>query len=115
MSGFKNAYRIVTNKIYSPMTSTLEQYFLNPLYITYYTIMGDDFISNREINYAYYFINLFLSIIISLSGCVYNEFFILFFCGLEHETYQQISKRSKSYGQKLTELSLDESDDNITI
>ena len=111
LSGFKNGYRIITNKIYSPMTSTLELYFLNPLYITYYFILGDDFISNGEINYIYYFINLFLSIIISLCGLVYNEFLILFFCGLEHETHKQISERSNF--EKLTELTIPEDLDTI--
>ena len=111
LSGFKNGYRIITNKIYSPMTSTLELYFLNPLYITYYFIIGDDFISNGEINYIYYFINLFLSIIISLCGLVYNEFLILFFCGLEHETHKQISERSNF--EKLTELTIPEDLDTI--
>ena len=113
LSGFKNGYRVATNKIYTPMTSTLEQYFLNPLYITYYFIMGEDFISNGEINYIYYFINLFLSIIISLSGCVYNEFIILFFCGLEHETHKQISERSEYFVEQFTELTIVDDVDTV--
>jgi len=40
------------------------------------------------------FIILFLAVIISLCGCVYNEIIILFFCGLEQNTHHQIAKRS---------------------
>ena len=32
ISGAKNLFRVVTNKIYSPMAKTLSDYFLNPVY-----------------------------------------------------------------------------------
>ena len=96
LSGLKNGFRVVTNKIYSPMTATLEQYFLNPIYITYYFLTCDDFLSNGKMNYLYYFLNLFFSIFISLSGCVYTEFLILFFYGLEHDTHNQVTRRASS-------------------
>ena len=94
LSGLKNGFRIITNKIYSPMTATLEQYFLNPIYITYYFIACNDFLSNGKMSYAYYFVNLFFAIFISLSGCIYNEFLILYFCGFERNTYKQVSGRA---------------------
>ena len=40
--------------------------------------------------------NMILSTIISLSGCVYNEFLILFFCGLHRETHDQIVLRANT-------------------
>ena len=55
---------------------------------------GLDYFTNGEINYAYFILNLILSIIISFLGCVYNEFLILFCFGLERDTYKQITERS---------------------
>jgi len=107
LSGLKNGFRVVTNKIYSPMTATLEQYFLNPIYITYYFLVCDDFLSNGKMNYLYYFLNLFFAIFISLSGCVYNEFLILFFCKLEHDTHNQVTRRA-SFAIELGECEADD-------
>ena len=46
-----------------------------------------------------------LHILISFFGCVYNEFIILFFCGLERNTHDQVSKRASSkIDENLTEL-----------
>jgi len=33
ISGAKNLFRVVTNRIYSPMAKTLSDYFLNPVYL----------------------------------------------------------------------------------
>ena len=110
LSGGKNTFRIMTNKIYSPMTSTLAEYCLNPLYIIYYFIFQNDFISNGNKSYAYFIINIILSLLISLSGFVYNEFLVLFFCGLERETYCQVSKRA-SEKIEMYSFSVDEESD----
>ena len=37
-----------------------------------------------------------MALIISFFGCVYNEFIILFFCGLEKNTFKQVSLRSNT-------------------
>ena len=37
-SGGRNNYRIITNKLYSPMARTLTDSFLDPLFIIYYYI-----------------------------------------------------------------------------
>ena len=87
-------FRVTTNKIYSPMAATLSQYFLNPIYITINFILGNDFNSIGKRNYVYFIINFLLSFIISFCGCVYNEFLILFFYGLQYETHDQISSRA---------------------
>ena len=94
LCGGQNMFRVTTNKIYSPMAATLSQYFLNSIYITINFILGNDFNSNGKRNYVYFIINFLLSFIISFCGCVYNEFLILFFYGLQYETHDQISSRA---------------------
>ena len=111
--GGRNAFRVKTNKIYSPMTKTLTDYFLNPVTLTYtYFVTREDFVSNGKQNLFYYLINLILSIIISLCGCVYNVIIILFFCGLERDTHNQVSFRSNLfYKQKSEEILPSEKDE----
>ena len=111
LSGGRNVYRVITTKIYSPMARSLTDYFLNPIYLTVDFILKNDFINKEERNFAYFIINLVLSFIISICGCVYNEFLILFFCGLEHETHNQISKRANIF-EELSEI-IDDSDSQL--
>jgi len=75
---------------------------------------GFDYLSNGKSNYAYFILNLILSIIISFFGCVYNEFLILFCFGLERDTYNQISQRSFTE-QELNTLNnvMDQDEDDI--
>ena len=87
-------YKDFFTKLYSPMARSLTDYFLNPIHFIIDFSLGNDFLNKGERNTAYFVINLILSIIISICGCIYNEFLILFFCGLEHETYDQVSKRA---------------------
>ena len=93
LCGLKNAYRVITNKIYSPMTKSLTDYFLNPLYLILHYIEGD-FISGGKQSIIYFLINFILCIINNLFGSVFNEIIILFFCDFEKETHNQISYRS---------------------
>jgi len=95
--GIRNAYRVVINKIYSPMAKALADYILNPFFLVYYFIFEDDFIGggqNKKDIY-YFILNLILSIIIVFCGCVYNEFLVLFCYNLEHDTHSQVSKRAE--------------------
>ena len=110
LSGMKNSFRVTTTKIYSPMTTTFLDYILNPFYMIYHFSFGDDFLSNEYRNYAYFFINLIISIIISFFGFVFNEFIILFCCKLEKDTHQQIVKRSMVEEEilKLYEIDIEE-------
>ena len=94
LSGGKNLFRVVTTKIYSPMVTTLADYILNPFYLTYYFVAHNDFKKNGKLGVFYFVLNIIISLIISFFGCVYNEFIILFFCGLERDTHDQISKRA---------------------
>ena len=50
---------------------------------------------NKELDIAYFILNIIISLIISFFGCIYNEFIILFFCDLERDTHDQISKRAE--------------------
>ena len=104
LSGAKNAFRVTTTKVYSPMATTFLDYILNPFYMIYDFASKGDYITNGKSNLAYFIINLFLSLIISFCGCVYNEFLILFFCNLERDTYNQIIRRS-SLERELNSLS----------
>ena len=85
--------RVITTKVYTPMTTTSLDYILNPIYISIEFALGDDFMYKNKRNYAYFFINLIMSLIISFFSLVYNEFLILYICNLDKETHQQISNR----------------------
>ena len=103
LSGGKNLFRVVTNKIYSPMTKTLADYFLNPIYLSYYFGECEDFRIHGKFDAWYFSINIVISLIISFFGCAYDEFIILLFCNLERDTHDQISRRASKI-EELTEL-----------
>ena len=108
LSGFINIYRLYTTKVYSPMAESLSRFCLNSLFMLYDYLMGNDFIIKGKKNFWYFFINFILSIVITFTSCIYNEFIILFCCGLEYDTYEQVSNRSKydeSENVNKTELS----------
>ena len=111
LSGGKNSFRVVTTKIYSPMTSSFMEYILNPFYLIYYFISGSDFISLGKNNFVYFIINFVISLIITFCGGVYNEFLILFCCGLERDTYIQVRNRS-NFENELNKLYEGDDDDS---
>ena len=94
LSGITNIYRVYTNKVYNPMTESLAYYCLNPFFMIYDFAAGNDFINFGRRNYINFFLNLILGFVISITGFVFNEFIVLFWCGLERDTYQEISRRS---------------------
>ena len=63
--------------------------------------LGNDFIKQGERNIPFFVINLIISFIISIFGCIYNDFIVLFCCGLEKNTYDQISRRAKNTGAEI--------------
>ena len=98
-SALKNIYRVATIKLYSPMTRALAETILDPFIITYSLI--NDYYHLKDNNHHitwffwfYYGINILLSIIMSFCSCVYNDFIVLYCCGLEYNTYLEVSKRS---------------------
>ena len=94
LCGGRNTFRVVTNKIYSPMAKTLTDYILNPFYLIFDFAMKYDFAYENQRNYFYFFLNFILSFIISICGSIYNEFLVIFCCDLDRETHYQLSKRA---------------------
>ena len=112
LSGLKNIFRVLTTKIYSPATTTFMNYILNPFFLLYFYIT-----EAGERNTVYFIINFIISTILSFIGCVYNEFLILFFCGLERDTHRQIMIRSLNeteLGYINNFIENDEVEDNIS-
>ena len=94
LCGGRNLYRVITTKLYTPMARSLTDYFLNPIYMSVDFAIKQDFLRNGERNIAYFVTNLILSILLSFCGCVYNEFIVLFFWGLEHNTHGVVTQRA---------------------
>ena len=69
---------------------------LNPMAPATVTLLGEDFKINDQINYFYFFLNLFLLILFDICGLIFNEFLILLCCGLEFYTYRSISFRAET-------------------
>ena len=113
-SGGVNVYKILVNGLYSPMAKTLAVYILNPFLYLYYFIIGNDFISNSERNYFYFIVNMIIALIVSFFGCVFNEFLVLSFCGLEHETHYSVSRRASNY-EIIKDLKLMEESEDSSI
>ena len=92
ISGFRNAYRVTTNKYYSPMSRALFESTLDPLLFLYNTLTFNR--KGEYIGYWIYFsIVLFCLTIIAFFSLVYNDFIILYCCGLQHNTYSEIISR----------------------
>jgi hypothetical protein len=105
----RNIYRVTTNKLYSPTTKALFDYILVPFLIIFYYVWDNDFQSNNRRLFFIFLINLIISIIVVFCGLIYNELIILFCCGLEYDTYLEVSKRAKKIETKAYELSGNES------
>ena len=98
LSALRNAFKMITTKLFSPMTRNLTDNILTPLYLIYYLGISDDFEYEGKMDYIYFTINLILSIIILICSFIYSEIIILFCCGLETNTHDQISERAALVG-----------------
>ena len=108
-----NVYRIYCNVVYSPMARSLIDYLLNPFINIYFFCVGLDFFSNI----LYFILIEIICLVMSFFGCVFNEYIILYCCGLERETKDEIADRAESHFQiELKELddisSVHENDEN---
>ena len=107
----RNIYRIITNKLFFPITRSLTDSILDPLLIGYYFLFENDFyLKDKDIqSNSYFIINLIISIIYVFFACIYNEVFVLFCCNLEHDTYIIIKERATIIEKNESE---DEDDEN---
>ena len=90
--GFANGYRVTTNKYYSPISRALIQSTLDPFQFLYNNLSF-----NKKDDYEFFWIHfaivLFCLTVISFFSLVYNDFIILYCCGLEYNTYCEITNR----------------------
>ena len=91
VSVIMRVYQIYCNVIFSPTIKSLADYIAIPLYNILSFTTKQDFYSNI----THFVICEIFSIIIDFFGCVYNEFIVLFGCGLEHDTKLDISSRAE--------------------
>ena len=92
VSGFKTIYRILTVKIYSPMTRTLVDSFLDIFFNIYY--YWDIIKGNEILRITCFWIDSFLKAIIIFFNCIFNELFVLYCYGMEKNTYLEITERA---------------------
>ena len=92
--GGRNSYRILTNRLYSPMTKAIADSFLDPILILYYFFMGIDFKFKNEKNILYFILNLILSLIIFFGGIVYSELLVIYHYNLEKNTHYEVARRA---------------------
>ena len=108
-----NIYRIYCNVIYSPMARSLVDYLMNPFIYIISFFASNDF----SHNFVYFIIIEITSIVMSFFGCVFNEYIILYCCGLERETQDEIADRAKNQFQKelndISTINSNEIDDDI--
>ena len=94
LSACLNAYKIHCNVFLSPVARTLTDYLFNPIYLIYSYFVENDFMYKGEQSISFFLLNELMSIIFIFLGFVYNEYIILIWCGLEHDTRYGIYKRS---------------------
>ena len=92
ISGFRNAYRVTTNKFYSPMSRALFESTLDPILFLYNFFILHTYDGN-SIKWIYFSVVLFSLLVIAFFSLVYNDFFVLNCCGLAYNTYSGINSR----------------------
>jgi drug/metabolite transporter (DMT)-like permease len=94
LSLFKNIFRVLTIKFYSPMTRALAESIIDPFDFIYLVLK--EIIVKNEVNYHYIAISIALCVISFLSF-VYNDFIVLYCFGLEYNTHLEIQNRAILY------------------
>jgi len=92
ISSIVKIFQIYCVAIHSPVIKSFAGYILAPLLNIFFFYDKNFF----YYNVTFFVISEILSIIIDFFGCVYNEFIILFCCGLEYDTRHDISSRAIS-------------------
>jgi hypothetical protein len=92
ISGFRNAYRVTTNKYYSPMSRALFESTFDPFLFIYNFFTLKIYDENR-IKWVYFGVVLFSLLVIGFLSLVYNDFLIISCCKLDFNTYRGINSR----------------------
>ena len=85
------------------MARSLIDYLLNPFINIYFFFLENEFFDYL----AYFIVTEFICLVMSFSGCVFNEYIILYFCCLERETQDEIAYRAL-HSRTVSESELDE-------
>ena len=94
ISGFSSIYKLLTVKMYSPMTRTLSDTALDILYFIYYSIKDED--EYKKFNTPYFWANFFGFLLMLFFNLVYNEILVLNFGEMGRNTHKEISKRASN-------------------
>ena len=89
ISSLKNMYRVLTVQYYSPMTRALAESILDPFILLYHFFLNEKNLNN----YVYFSLIIFCLTINALCSLIYNDFIVLYCCGMEHNTYLEINNR----------------------
>lgn len=110
--GFLSIYKLFIVKIYSTTTRSLFHSFFDILFFIYFIFSEEKRVI--KINTLYFWIYIFSHIIIIFFGLVYNEFIVLYCCGMETNTYSESYKRSeKNEYNEISKLIIEEDTDKI--
>ena len=113
LSGGRNSYRILTNRLYSPMTKAIADSFLDPILILYYFFVGIDFKFKNEKNILYFILNLILSLIIFFGGIVYCELLVIYHFNLERNTHYEVARRASEIENILDNGDIGDNGENV--
>jgi len=92
ISGFRNAYRVTTNKFYSPMSRALFESTLDPFLFIYNFFTFKTYEESR-VKWVFFSFILFSLLLIAFFSLIYNDFLVLNCCGLDYNTYSGINSR----------------------
>ena len=107
LSSIFQVYQIYCIVIHSPVIKSLAGYILTPL-LNFAFFLDKNFKKLFYDSVTFFIISEILSIIIDFFGCVYNDFIILFCCGLEYDTKLDIASRAESSTNKPNYVLLDD-------
>ena len=112
ISGFINAYRVMTNKYYSPLSRALFESTFDPLLFLYNSLTFEKKDEYKGF-WIYFSLVIFCLTIIAFFSLVYNDFIILYCCGLQYNTYGEITHRL--YSPKINNIDNLYADDDETV
>ena len=72
------------------MTRSLIDYLMNPVANIFFYFIENEFFENLP----YFIITEIICLVMSFFGCVFNEYIILYCCGMARETQDEIANRA---------------------